>query len=132
MYHWIDLGFDSPSTYTAETKDGIVYTATIGNATDNGRYARFAVQYNKPKTPNRPDKDAPDDKKAAYEKALEQYKETVATNEEKVQKLNNKLSNWTYILNNYKAETFIMTRDKLVKTKEPPKEKKADTTKHQD
>jgi hypothetical protein len=127
-----ELGFDSPTSYTATTKDGLVYSVKTGKTGDSGRYARFTVEYNKPSKPSAPDKDADDDKKAAYEKELEQYQTAVAAGKEKADKLNSSLNGWTYVLNNYNAERFIISRDKLVKEKEPPKEKKADTEKPQD
>lgn len=37
------MGFDAPSTYSATLRDGRVYTATLGAATNNLRHARFTI-----------------------------------------------------------------------------------------
>ncbi len=118
-----ELGFDKPITFTATTKDGITYKILLGNeAGNNGRYVRISASYIKPATPEAPAKDAKDDVVKEYKAKLDKYNTTVAANEDKVKKINEKLSKWTYIIPNYKAETMLKKREDIVKAKEQKKE----------
>ncbi len=120
-----DIGMDNPEIYTATTKDGFTYTVKTGKPNDEGDvYAQFAVKYDRPTVPSKPEKDAADDKKTAYENELKQYNETVAANEKKATELNDRLSRWTYILDKYQAEAFLLTHEKLVKEKEKKSDRK--------
>lgn len=123
-----DLEFDTSAVYIAKTKDGFTYTVKLGNKTTNGQYTRYEIAYNKPDAPAKPEKDATDEQKTDYEKELQEFNTTVTANETKAKKLNEQLSKWTYEIANYKADTFLITRDEIVKEKEPPKIEKQDDT----
>ena len=47
-----ELGLDSPDTFVAKTRDGIIYTTLLGsNSVPAGRYAKLKVKYEKPAAP---------------------------------------------------------------------------------
>lgn len=123
----VELGFDNPMVYKAETKDGFTYTIALGKKTDQGRYARLSATYKKPAKPIAPGKDADDSKKETYEKELNEYNTATANNENKANEFKEIQSKWTYIIDNSKADTLLLTRDKLIQEKEPQKEVKQDT-----
>ncbi len=119
-----ELGFDKPSTYVAQTKDGFTYTVKLGSKTDKGRYVRLAANYTRPAPPAEPADKTDKAKKEAYSKELNAFNNTTAANAVKADKLNAKLSKWTYVVSDYTAENLMMTRDKLVKAKEELKKSK--------
>lgn len=119
-----ELGFDNPDVYTAAAKDGFSYTVKLGSKTDDGRYVRIAAAYTRPQPPTAPE----DDDKArqeAHSKELETFNNTAAANADKVDKLNAKLSKWTYVISSYTADNLFVPRSKLVKAKEQKKESPA-------
>jgi hypothetical protein len=116
-----DLGFDAAKEFTAETQDGFTYTVKIGGETDDGRYVRVAVAYTRPDAPAKPDGDDAD-KQSAYEQELKAFNEMADANAKKADELNAKLSNWTYVISGYTAESLMIPRDKLVKVKEKTEE----------
>lgn len=87
-----DVEFGTPTVYTAKTQDGLIYTVTLGNETEDGQLARIKVEAE--------DSDA----------------------SEHVDQLNEKLSNWTYVISSYAAESLRLTRDQLVKPIEDAEE----------
>lgn len=115
-----ELGFTNAVVYTAQTKDGFTYTATLGGEADGGRNARFAVAYSKPAAPTAPAADADQEKKDAYQKQLDAFNKTSDANQKKADALNEKIAPWTYVVSNGDAGDFIIGRKVLVKTKEQP------------
>jgi hypothetical protein len=121
-----ELGFTNAVVYTAQTKDGFIYTATLGGATEGERNARFAVNYTRPAAPAAPGADADQDKKDAYQKQLDAFNKTCEANEKTIADLNKTLSGWTYVISSTEAADFLIGRDALVKEKENPAEKEGD------
>ncbi|VGO20211.1 DUF4340 domain-containing protein [Pontiella sulfatireligans] len=113
-----ELGFANAVAYTAQTKDGFTYIATLGGEPDGDRYARFAVAYTKPAAPVAPGADADQEKKDAFQKRQDAFNKTCAANEKTVADLNGTLSGWTYVITSSDATDFLIGRDKLVKEKE--------------
>lgn len=112
-----ELGFDKPAVYAAQTKDGFLYTVKLGAKTNDGRYVRVAADYTRPAPPVAPEGDDAA-KKEAYSKELEAFNNMVAANADKADKLNARLSKWTYVISSYAADGLLISRDKLVKAKE--------------
>ena len=111
-----ELGFDKPAVYTAQTQDGFTYTVKLGAAADGGRFVRIAAEYVRPVPPVAPaGGDAA--KKEAYSKELDAFNNTAAANADKADKLNARLSKWTYVISSYAADSLMLSRDKLVKVK---------------
>jgi len=128
------LGMTNATVFTAVTKKGEIYTATVGGtaAGTGQRYVRLAVAL-KPAEPPPPPAAAPapadtnaavaatNDVAAAAKAAAEERKKT----EEKVAALGKKLQPWTFLVESYKAESMTPTRAALVKEKKQ-EEKKAE------
>ncbi len=118
-----ELGFGSPAHYTARTRDGFTYTVTLGAETDTGRYARITVAYEKPEPPAAPAEDAEQAQQDEYKQTLDAYNTTTAENARQARELSEKLSNWTYVISTYAANSLTVPRSELVKEKSPPAEK---------
>ncbi|MFA5688820.1 MAG: DUF4340 domain-containing protein [Kiritimatiellales bacterium] len=110
--------FSVDSEYTAKTKDGFTYTVKTGTEADGGRLMQLAVEYVAPPAPAKPSGDDAD-QAAAFDRAESEYHLTVEANTHKAAELNARLSGWTYVVSTYSADAFRLTRDKLVKEKEP-------------
>jgi hypothetical protein len=78
---------------------------------------RLSVNYTRPAPPAEPaDKDKA--KQEAYSKELNEFNNTTAANAATADKLNARLSKWTYVISSYSADNLLIPRDKLVKAKE--------------
>jgi len=109
--------FGDPQTYSAQTKDGFTYTITLGKKTEAGPLARIACEYTRPAPPVEPMNSDDAAQQEAYGKELDAFNNTTAANADKADKLNAKLSKWTYIISLSAADNLIISRDKLVKPK---------------
>ncbi len=108
--------FVESQTYTARTKDGVTYTVKLGAKTDDGLLVRIAAEYTRPAPPIESEGDDAA-KKEAYSKQLDAFNNTAATTADNVDKLNAKLSKWTYIISHSAAESLTIPRNTLVKPK---------------
>ncbi|MFA7256087.1 MAG: DUF4340 domain-containing protein [Kiritimatiellales bacterium] len=120
----MELGFDKPSVYVAQTKDGFTYTVKLGAKTDEGQFVRIAADYTRPAPPVAPEGDDAA-KKETYSKELDAYNNMAAANADKADKLNAQFSKWTYVISSYAADGLLIPRDKLVKPKEEKKDHSA-------
>ena len=98
-----ELGFATGSVYTATLKNGITYTAKIGNKI--GADSAFKVS-------------------AAFKPVGTNATENAAC-EKTVKDFNDKVGKWTYTISSYSAESMSKTRKDLVKAKEEPKKEEA-------
>jgi hypothetical protein len=98
------LGFDKPSTFTVATTQGEIYTATLGGSPEGSesRYIRVAAQFLA--APNKESKDA-------EQEELEKAKKRVET-------VNARCKDWTYLVTPAKFNTMLYTRKDLVAKKE--------------
>ena len=105
-----ELGFATGAVYTATLKNGITYTAKVGNKI--GADSAFKVS-------------------AAFKPVGTNATENAAC-EKTVKDFNDKVGKWTYTISSYSAESMSKTRKDLVKAKEEPKKeetKKPETKK---
>ena len=98
-----ELGFATGAVYTATLKNGITYTAKIGNKI--GADSAFKVS-------------------AAFKPVGTNATENAAC-EKTVKDFNDKVGKWTYAISSYSAESMSKTRKDLVKAKEEPKKEEA-------
>ena len=94
-----ELGFATGAVYTATLKNGITYTAKVGNKI--GADSAFKVS-------------------AAFKPVGTNATENAAC-EKTVKDFNDKVGKWTYTISSYSAESMSKTRKDLVKAKEEPK-----------
>ena len=98
-----ELGFATGAVYTATLKNGITYTAKVGNKI--GADSAFKVS-------------------AAFKPVGTNATENAAC-EKTVKDFNDKVGKWTYTISSYSAESMSKTRKDLVKAKEEPKREEA-------
>ena len=98
-----ELGFATGAVYTATLKNGITYTAKVGNKI--GADSAFKVS-------------------AAFKPVGTNATENAAC-EKTVKEFNEKVGKWTYLISSYSAESMSKTRKDLVKAKEEPKKEEA-------
>lgn len=98
-----ELGLTTGSVYTATLKNGIIYTAKIGNKIGASSTFKVSASF-KPVGTNATEN-------AACEKMVKEF--------------NDKVGKWTYTIPYYKAESLSKTRKDLVKAKEEPKKEEA-------
>ena len=116
------IDFSNPQTYTAQTKDGFTYTITLGVKTEDGQLARIACKYTRPAPPAEPTDGEDSAQQETYDKELEVFNNTATANTYKVDKLNAKLSKWTYVISRSPADNLSLPRDNLVKPKKRTEE----------
>ena len=127
-----DQGFEEPSTYVAETKDGgIRYTVRLGGVHDDGRLHPLSLDYEPPAEITRDEGEAeiPEgdgtNRVAQVEAKLAELKtardEAIKTAREKLDELAF-LEDWTYVISTYSADSMDLGRDKVVNKVEPPEE----------
>ena len=98
-----ELGFATGAVYTATLKNGITYTAKVGNKI--GADYAFKVS-------------------AAFKPVGTNATENAAC-EKTVKDFNDNVGKWTYTISSYSAESMSKTRKDLVKAKEEPKKEEA-------
>ena len=98
-----ELGFATGAVYTATLKNGITYTAKIGNKIGSDSAFKVSAAF-KPVGTNATEN-------AACEKTVKDFNDTVGK--------------WTYTISSYSAESMSKTRKDLVKAKEEPKKEEA-------
>ena len=98
-----ELGFATGAVYTATLKNGITYTAKVGNKI--GADYVFKVS-------------------AAFKSVGTNATENTAC-EKTVKDFNDTIGKWTYAIPTYKAESMFKARKDLVKAKEEPKKEEA-------
>jgi len=128
-----ELGFDSPITLKAETKQGKIYTMTLGSgpAETASRYARFKADFSPPEP--KPEKatdvasDDGEDSKAAD--AEESVQDTEAASVEKAQEeqkklagevkdFNDEVGGWTYVIASHEIKDVTADREHFLKKEE--------------
>lgn len=129
-----DLGMDRPVVLEAVTKQGGIYTVRIGDSPEGtqDRYVRVSASIK-----SEPGKEAPENnaEEAGADEDLEEEDETapqLMTKKEKerektreeINALNQRHSQWTYIIAAREAESMLLDRDKLMKEEEKDKDKK--------
>ena len=98
-----ELGFATGAVYTATLKNGITYTAKIGNKIGSDNAFKVSAAF-----------------KAVGTNATEN-----AACEKTVKDFNDNVGKWTYTISSYSAESMSKTRKDLVKAKEEPKKEEA-------
>ena len=98
-----ELGFATGAVYTATLKNGITYTAKVGNKIGSDSAFKVSAAF-KPIGTNATEN-------AACEKTVKDFNENVGK--------------WTYTISSYSAESMSKTRKDLVKAKEEPKKEEA-------
>lgn len=104
------MGFDNPSTFTATTSKGEVYTVTIGGTPEGSddRYLRAKAEF----LGTVPE--ASEDEDEESRKAREELEET----RKKVEAINERLEGWTYVVPASSVGSMLFTRDDLIVKKE--------------
>ena len=98
-----ELGFATGAVYTATLKNGITYTAKVGNKVGSDSAFKVSAAF-KPVGTNATEN-------AACEKTVKDF--------------NDNVGKWTYTISSYAAESMSKTRKDLVKAKEEPKKEEA-------
>ena len=98
-----ELGFATGSVYTATLKNGITYTAKVGNKVGSDSAFKVSAAF-KPVGTNATEN-------AACEKTVKDFNASVGK--------------WTYTISSYSAESLSKARKDLVKAKEEPKKDEA-------
>lgn len=98
-----ELGFATGAVYTATLKNGITYTAKVGNKIGSDSAFKVSAAF-KPVGTNATEN-------AACEKTVKDF--------------NDNVGKWTYTISSYSAESMSKTRKDLVKAKEEPKKEEA-------
>ena len=98
-----ELGFATGAVYTATLKNGITYTAKVGNKIGSDNAFKVSAAF-----------------KAVGTNATEN-----AACEKTVKDFNDNVGKWTYTISSYSAESMSKTRKDLVKAKEEPKKEEA-------
>ena len=98
-----ELGFATGTVYTATLKNGITYTAKVGNKIGSDSAFKVSAVF-KPVGTNATEN-------AACEKTVKDF--------------NDNVGKWTYTISSYSAESMSKTRKDLVKAKEEPKKEEA-------
>ena len=125
-----DTGLASPARFEAESKDGVLYTALIGGEVDGDRrFVRFSAtilerKASESKEPTQePEKEpsSENDKSGDVTGSDDDDAENVMSEERKkeISDLNARIAKWTYVIDDYKADAMIASREDLVKEKEP-------------
>ena len=121
-------GLDNPYILTATTKDGEKYTAKISSrmATNETRFVKFefalldakkeepkaepaVISTNAPAAPAKTDAQKKTEEAAKAEQRKQQ--------EEKIKGLNEQFGKWTFVMERYRTDSMIATRDELVSRK---------------
>lgn len=131
-----ETGLSSPARFDAESKEGVLYTVLVGDeAEDNRRYARISATLLERDAPAKeaptegPNAEPASDGSASKEaEASDDSDDDVMSEERKneILDLNARLSKWTYVIDDYKADAMIASREDLVKEKEPEEEDSSD------
>lgn len=118
------LGMAQPVKLEATTKNGEIYTVTVGGkAGSDSRYVRIAAACApKPEAPAATTADTNMTAEAAAAKDAERKAQETARRdlEERMAAKQKLHSGWTYIISAYKADTFTLPRESLVKAKPAP------------
>ena len=96
-----ELGFATGAVYTATLKNGITYTAKVGNKIGADYAFKVSASFAGTNATE----------KAACEKAVKEFNDT--------------FGKWTYTISSWSAESMSKTRKDLVKAKEEPKKEEA-------
>lgn len=122
-----EAGLDRPIVMKVRTRQGPLYTISLGNTLPNDtfdRYAQVSVTYEPPAAA----KPAADDKDAEAkpgDNAQKKKDEEAKVLADQTKALNSKLSSWIYVLKSYRAEPFLVKREDMIKKPEPPKKDEA-------
>ena len=104
------MGLTTATVYMAETTRGIAYTVSIGEQSEgDSRYVRISARKLEGQT-------------AAAAVEGESATDDVPDVQSEVDDLNNRLSQWTFIIAGYKADSLTKTREELAKPKAPEAE----------
>jgi hypothetical protein len=107
---------DSPATFQAKTRDGLVYTVKIGNADPErfGRYARIDVAYEKPAPPPSPEAPVVTDTNAPVVDLVKAWEEKSTADAARADAESKRLSPWTFILLESDCRTMASPRDQVI------------------
>jgi len=109
-------GLDTPATFQAKTRDGLVYTVKIGNAAPErfGRYARIDVAYEKPAPPPSPEAPIVTDTNAPVVDLVKAWEEKSTADAARADAESKRLSPWTFILLESDCRTMASPRDQVI------------------
>jgi hypothetical protein len=133
-----DTGLTSPARFEAESKEGVLYTVLIGGEVEGDRrFARFGATLLEREPPEQkestqaPDKDRSSENGESGDTAgSEPDADDVMSEERKkeISDLNSRIEKWTYVIDDYKADAMIASREDLVKEKEPEEKEGEETS----
>ena len=109
-------GLDKPDLFRAKTRDGLVYTVSIGKALPEryGRYARIDVAYEKPPPPLAPALPPAVDTNAPPIDILKGWEEKSAADAQKAAAEKTRLAPWTFVLLDSDCRNMTASRDQVV------------------
>jgi len=124
------VGMTSAVVFKVTTKKDQIYTVRVGSSPDDSSDYHIQIDVamaqpsgEKVEEVEEGDEKTDEQEKTDEEKAEEEKKEREKT-EAAVEKLQKKLSGWTFLVSSYKAESFKTKRSDLVKKKKKEEEKK--------
>lgn len=108
-----ELGFSDPGRFRAWAKDGRFFDLTLSSpiGDTNDRYVRIAAGFEEPKAADTKSAEDNEETEAKPEDTTAQLKADVAA-------LNDRLSQWTFRIQGYKADTLCTSRKSLIKEPE--------------
>ena len=117
-----DTGLNKPKVVTYFTENGLRYTLRFGGQIDDddGYYLRLHASYIGAQDAKQKKGDTEEGDEEVAEKddaQTEDEKKSVAELKEKVEKINSKYGNWTYIIPKRTANRVLKTRDELAENK---------------
>jgi hypothetical protein len=136
------LGFDQPARCILETRDGLVYTILVGQATPDAghHYVRFRVDFNAPRPP--PDRvevaealspemvptKTSDGTASSWDQKIDEeltrriaaYEAEMAAARNRADDDQNRLRPWTFVVPAYAAQSMVLPRQSLLQSPPPP------------
>ncbi len=115
-----DTGLDSPGIFRAETFSGKKYELKIGKPSENMKYVKISVSYEKPNLPELASlQEAPKDEdakaKEAREKKLRDLNEELKKAEEESKSEQDKFGAWTYLIADASLKAMSSKAEELFK-----------------
>ena len=113
-----EFGFDKAVSYIARTKEGKVYTLTLGAGPKDSkdRYARLTADYQPPEVVTTNTVAGATNAVMGVSAAEKEKQKKIAR---EIRELNEKLKSWTFVLRSYKVENISTNRTDYIKKEEP-------------
>jgi len=115
-----DLGMDEPVTFSALTKDGLIYAVKVGSAnpSGDGNYIRVSAEispdFDEIFVLNQSDEELDGNEEGSEDKQENGADQARAEAEKQISAFNERFSSRTFIIPSYKAEVLSYDRDDMI------------------